>query len=72
MARQPDGSTLWESVWKVAYDDQDAEELNRLELIDGLKLYRCNEKNDLHKPQAVITSVNDDIDMKIHLPTTGL
>ena len=64
LARQPDGSTLWQSVWKVVYDDQDAEELNRLELIDGLKLYRSNEKNDLCKPQAVIESFDDDIDME--------
>ena len=35
-----------------------------MELIDGLKLYRCNEKYDLHKPQAVITSVNDVVDME--------
>ncbi len=64
LSRQPDGSTLWQSVWKVVYDDQDTEELNRMELIDGLKLYRSNEKNDLLKPQAVIESVKDDVSME--------
>ena len=34
LARQPDVIKLWQSVWKVVYDDQDTEELNRLEVID--------------------------------------
>jgi hypothetical protein len=61
LAKEPDGKRQWQAVWKVVFDDEDSEDMNRLEIIDALKLYRLNESKDVHKPQPVMQSVEDDI-----------
>ena len=69
LAKQPDGSTQWQAVWKVVFDDADSEEMNRLEIMSAMELYRINGSKDLQKPQAVD---NRDVDDDISVGEDGL
>ncbi len=46
LAKQADGTKLWQVVWKMVYDDEDTKQLNRLEIIAAMRSYQWNAKDD--------------------------
>jgi hypothetical protein len=66
LATQVDGTKLWQAVLKIFYDDEDIEQLNRLEIIAARKSYRWNASDDTRNlrtnigPSVVGGIVSDD------------
>ena len=46
LAKEANETRVWQVVWKIQYDDGDAEELTRLEIVEAMKLYMRYEKDD--------------------------
>ena len=57
LAKEANETRVWQVVWKIQYDDGDAEELTRLEIVKTMKLYRRYEKDD-KKLQSVVSVDN--------------
>jgi hypothetical protein len=73
LAKQPDGSTIWQEPWKVVFDYDDFEEIKRSEIMAAMELYHANGSKNLQKLQAFDDrDVYNDISVgEIGLPDHG-
>ena len=46
------GTRILQAVWKVAYDDGDSEQLNRVELVAAFRTYRLHAQEDPRKHRS--------------------
>ena len=71
LAKQPDGSTIWQIVWKVVFDDEDSEEMNRLEIIDAINcIVYTKAKTSTNHKHLYKGSTAMPVWIKMGLPTT--
>ena len=59
LAKTPSGIMEFQVVWKTKYDDGDTYQLNRIDIVAALRLYRLHREVDTRIPPTLVDSANN-------------